>query len=287
MLRIHSFAEQLQVPRDGLALPLAVQNASPKHRPFLHPLLAPDGLGSATEDAPEHHAWQHGLYFGLNDVNGVGFWTEGLHPPHRDMDGRVYTLGHAARTADSSHVAQWSVDAAWRDQLGRDLLTDSAHFALTWLTASYHLDIRWQITAAVDVHFGRYDYGGLFLRMPVYPQTQPVLLTSEGHAHPDQAEGRRARWVALAAIPAERRSLPKASQHLAVALMDHPGNFRHPTPWRADSGYGVGPSPCIAGPWTLARGESVTLTYRALITIGRPDATTIESSYLQFKELRP
>lgn len=67
---------QLAIARSPLTTPLLVQQARPHHRPYIHPILAPDGCGVLTEDAPPHHPWQHGLYVGLNDVNGVGFWMD-------------------------------------------------------------------------------------------------------------------------------------------------------------------------------------------------------------------
>lgn len=67
---------QLAIARSPLTTPLLVQQARPHHRPYIHPILALDGCGVLTEDAPPHHPWQHGLYVGLNDVNGVGFWMD-------------------------------------------------------------------------------------------------------------------------------------------------------------------------------------------------------------------
>jgi hypothetical protein len=60
MLYTEWHEEQLSVARslDGPAL--IVQNARRNQRPFLHPIVAPDGLGTLTEDAPPHHPWQQG-----------------------------------------------------------------------------------------------------------------------------------------------------------------------------------------------------------------------------------
>ena len=63
-----------------------MQEAPEFGRPYIHPLRAPKAGGILTENAPGHHPWQHGLYVGLNDVNGIGFWTEGLGAD-RDKDG--------------------------------------------------------------------------------------------------------------------------------------------------------------------------------------------------------
>ena len=73
---------RLLIRRAGAPAPLLIQNARADSRPFIHPLAAPDGNGVLTEDSPAHHKWQHGLYVGLNQVNGHDFWKrdEVFHP---------------------------------------------------------------------------------------------------------------------------------------------------------------------------------------------------------------
>ena len=71
-LRVSADAESIAVFRGAEESPLVVQNAHADRRPFIHPLLVPGRNVSLTENAPPHHAWQHGLYIGLNDVNGIG-----------------------------------------------------------------------------------------------------------------------------------------------------------------------------------------------------------------------
>ena len=40
------------------------------HRPYIHPIIAPDGKGVLTEYSPSHHQHQTGLYWGFTRVNG-------------------------------------------------------------------------------------------------------------------------------------------------------------------------------------------------------------------------
>src|SRR5688572_16369991 len=85
-LRFAAGDDGFDVVRESDGALLVRQNAQSGSRPFLHPLVAPDGRGVLTEDSPAHHPWQHGLYTGLNNVNGAGFWTEGL-ADHPESDG--------------------------------------------------------------------------------------------------------------------------------------------------------------------------------------------------------
>ena len=67
----------ITVHRDGLAKPLVTQHAAADHRPYLHPIVAPDGNGTLTEYSPGHHRHQTGLYWGFTRVNGRDFFP---HP---------------------------------------------------------------------------------------------------------------------------------------------------------------------------------------------------------------
>ena len=50
------------VLRDGEETPLVVQNAPEGHRPYLHPIMAPDGNGALTSMGSEEDPHQTGLY---------------------------------------------------------------------------------------------------------------------------------------------------------------------------------------------------------------------------------
>ena len=280
MISVREQLGRIETFKDGIPSPLVVQNALPSARPYLHPMLAPDGVGCATEDAPPHHPWQHGLYFGLNKVNGVGFWTEGLRPKSQATDGTVSCTQLAVGASDES--AQWRVNASWRGLTGEELLADSTDWTLNVGDERYWLDVAWRLTATRDVHFGQYPYGGMFLRMPLHDQAAPCLLSSDGATSCEAAEGQRARWLAVAVALQERISLPAERRHVCIALLDHPSNPEHPVPWRADNKFGIGPSRCVAGPWHLRAGASAVFRHRILVTIGRPDSTIIEASYEAF-----
>ena len=64
----------ISVYRDGTDAALLTQNARPDFRPFLHPIVAPDGRGVLTEYSPAHHKHQTGLYWGFTRVNGRDYF---------------------------------------------------------------------------------------------------------------------------------------------------------------------------------------------------------------------
>jgi len=271
-LRAAQSGRRIDLFRGDAPEPLLTQHAAPDRRPYLHPLRAPDGRGVLTEDAPAHHPWQHGLYTGLNDVGGVGFWKEG------DGDGTFHPRPLAALVIQS-HTARWEVETEWRAPHGRHLLTETQAWQFTDEGRACTLDLYWSLRAEVDLTFGEYAYGGLFLRMPYRKETGGAAINSEGRRNAD-AEAQRARWVAVA-MPIDGRD-----DAAGIAMMDHPANPEHPVPWRVDGQLGVAPSRCIAGAWQLAAGESARYRHRLLLFCGAADPAHIEASWRAFAETR-
>ena len=262
--------DTLEFRRASSRAPLIVQHARADRRPYLHPLVAPDESAVLTEDAPAHHPWQHGLSIGLNDVNGVGFWTEGRHEPHRAIDGTFHPQPLRAAVVQG-HTARWVVETEYRAPTGTALMDETQRWLARDDGNAYCLDLEWILRARIDIQFGRYDYGGLFLRMPWRADAGFTMHNSQGAKAREQIEAQRACWVAV------------STGRAGIAIFDHPQNPEHPVPWRADNSFGFGPSRCIAGAWKLAAGESARLLHRVFV-FTEPGAIT--ESYRQFTEER-
>lgn len=249
----------------GTTEPAIVHVAEEGGRPFLHPLRSPAGR-VLTEDRPPHHAWQHGLYCGLNDIDGTGFWTEGRHPdPHRQAtDGRIRCIGSRPLAGG------WEVSSEWCATDGTRLLTDRLAVRPGCDAEGWWCDLDWRITAVGRRRCGAYDYGGLFLRMPIHQHTACLLLTDTGCRSQPTAEGGRFAWVALAIHEAGQ---PPAG----LAIIDHPANAAHPAPWRVDGQFGFGPSPCRLGERTLSDGEVDRRRYRVVSFAGPPDPARLDA----------
>lgn len=260
--------------RSGSAEPIIVQNAQEDKRPFLHPIAVPGGSGSVTEEAPAHHPWQHGLYIGLNDVNGVGFWTEGMFPKNIDIDGTFHPEITGTARAEGN-TAAWMVGTQYRSPKGDTLIRETQAWRVTDLGDRYELDLEWTLHAEQTLHFGAYDYGGPFLRMPFRDETGGAVFNSSGQ-HGTATAGQRARWVAV------QMPVPGHSGEVLVALMDHPANLEHPVPWRVDKQLGVNPSVSIAGDWTIPQGRDRVFGYRVIVYARPVDAAVIEEAWELF-----
>jgi hypothetical protein len=249
--------------------PILVQRADPGRRPYLHPLRAADGVSLLTEDAPSHHPWQHGVSIGLNDPDGVGYWTEGLLASRAATDGRI-SAAPLDPPCFRDGAIFWVAEAEYRRPDGR------LHFrerqAWTWCPLpgrGWCLDMDWTLaTAAGRVAFPAYEYGGLFIRMPWHEGDAVEVLADDGAVRREDIDTRPARWVAMALAG-------DTGAWNTLAVIDHPANPCHPQPWRFDSGHGFGPGRCIAGPWDLEPGLPCRQRYRLLALPGKPDATAI------------
>jgi hypothetical protein len=268
---IHS-PERISIYRSGQEEPIAVQQAAAHTRPFIHPITAPDGIGTLTENAPSHHPWQHGLYVGLNKVNGVGFWEEGLRGNAADGSFHPKPL-EVPRT--EGNKARWQVETEWHSPDGETILIEKQEWSLEDLGSGYHLDLVWTLHAQTDIVFGQHSYGGLFLRMPFRREEGGEAVNDSGQANRD-AEAQPARWVAVS-MPIEERD-----DWSGIALMDHPGNPEHPVRWRVDGELGIAPSRCISGDWRIAQGQSAAYRHRAFVFTGRTNAERVQESWNQF-----
>lgn len=266
-LAIENRPDGLAVVRaDGGAVVLA-QVASAGQRPYIHPIAAPGGAGVLTENAPSHHPWQHGLYVGLNDVNGSGFWSEGLDPHRAAIDGTFDARLEGDATA-ADGIARWTVRTDYLANDGSAVFDDRQEWSVQTTAERLDLDMTWTLQAPHEVTFGEYSYGGLFLRMPYRAETGGSAFDSEGQS----GDGQRARWVAVV-MP-----LPDTGREVLAALLDHPGNPGSPVPWRIDNELGICPSPSIAGSWTLSAGVPVTFRYRLAVFASPVTADVVEDA---------
>ncbi|WP_066366033.1 PmoA family protein [Herbidospora mongoliensis] len=274
MLEVTSDAGWAGIFHTGSPTPIVVQNASPDTRPYIHPIVVPGGTAAITEDAPGHHPWQHGLYVGLNDVNGIGFWLEGLRPAAAPTDGTFHPRLRDTPKAEGNR-AWWSVATEYRHPDGSPMMRETQDWLLTDHGDRYDLDVVLTFHAEVALTFGEYPYGGLFLRMPYRKETGGHVVNSEGLEGPE-TEQQRARWVAV------RMEVPGHTGETQVAMMDHPGNLEHPVPWRVDNELGVAPSACVAGAWSVEAGSSRAFRHRLAVFAAPVDTTTIDEIWTAF-----
>jgi len=265
-LEVKKVGSTYAVFREGLDKPLVVQNAPPDGRPYLHPLLAPDGKGVLTEFSPSHHKHQTGVYVGILKVNGRDYF--------HNRDANYFRLKETS-CKHGRNRASWTIVYDWLGATKEPVLTETQQWTCTDHGKYYTLDLDWSAKAAVPVTCEKYDYGGLFVRMPWTARTGGEALNSEGKKN-GAADTQKSKWVDIG-MPIEGRD-----DFGRIAVLDHKDNFGHPIPWRVDGQLGVGPARSRLGAWKIAAGETVQARYRLLVSTGKADAARVEASWADF-----
>ena len=298
VLRAEQKDSQINILRERSSDPIVSQEAASDHRPYLHPIKAPDGVGELTEYSPGHHPHQTGLYWGFTRVNGTEntdpdilkewFYKKDKPATIQRQTGRDFFHNPGEgfwQRIEAEVLVTVGAEVEWRtvynmlDAEGNVIMVEIQTWSLGIRSGRLVLDLVWRGEAQVDIRIGEFAYGGMFLRMPYRAENGGRILNSEGADQPG-AEGTRARWVGVEMpIPGRERA---AAQHCWIAIMDHPSNPEHPTPWRADGQLGVGPCRALAGDWKIPQGTLATFRHRLLVASGALDRDGIEQEWDAF-----
>lgn len=252
---------------EGSSEPIVTQHARAGDRPYIHPILAPDGNGVLTQYQPEHHLHQTGLYWGLKKVNGRDYFMRWREDYYRRVS------AHVVR-AQGSHVRWQTV----YDLLGADgdpILAETQNWTMRHHEGMIVLDLEWTGEALADVMVEQFYVGGLFLRMPWHRGIVGDVVNAGGRRN-SEAEGQRAIWTDVG------MDIDGRSDQGHIAIFDHPDNEAFPVAWRVDGELGVGPSRQILGDWRLDEGERTTIRYRLLVYTGLRDPAKLTRSWTQY-----
>lgn len=259
------------VHRAGSNAPILTQHAPSDGRPYIHPLAAPDGRGVLTEVSPDHHPHQTGIYWGFTRLNGRDYF----HNRTADYWRRVsVSVTRGAADAPDDEV-RWQTVYELLDESGDPVLVETERWAMRGEAGRFILDLEWRGEALTDVVIGRYDYGGLFVRMP-WQQGRPAEVVNAARDRDSRAEGQRAMWLDLGMQVDGRDDLAH------IAIFDHPSNAGYPQAWRVDGEFGVGASRQRGADFDIAAGETEVIRYRLLVYTGQLDDVELTRHWSDF-----
>ncbi len=247
--------------------PIITQHARTDHRPYLHPIEAPDGKGTLTEYSPGHHKHQTGLYWGFTRVNGRDYF----HHPEGDYWQRV---SMDIQEAEGEQV-RWQTVYHLLDKAGEAVMTETQNWTLEVRSDRYFLSLEWIGEAIEDITIGEYDYGGLFLRMPWKEGINGEVFNAAQQRN-EQAEGQRAMWVDVGMQVEGREDLAH------IAIFDHPENQGFPQPWRVDGQLGVGPVRARMGDWTIPKGQKEIIKHQLVVYTGELDDLELTKTWEEY-----
>jgi hypothetical protein len=239
---------------------LLTQHVKPAVRPYIHPIVAPDGNGNLTEFSPAHHKHQTGLYWGLKKVNGRDYFMNWREDYWRRISATVIDQRGTA--------VKWRTTYDLLDDHGAAVLTETQTWTMSLAGGKFFLDLEWRGVARKEVTMEKFYVGGLFLRMPWREGMEGDAINSEGKRN-SEAEGQRARWTDIG-LPIDGRE-----DRAHIAILEHPANAGFPNAWRVDNELGVGPSRQILGDWSIQSGQTETIRYRLVVYTGVFDNETL------------
>lgn len=260
-------AQTISVYRIDGKMPILTQNAKADFRPYLHPIVAPDGKGILTEYSPGHHKHQTGIYWGYTRVNGRDYF----HHPEGDYWRRVSAKVIKSKGAE----VKWETVYDLLDEKGNAVLTETQTWVMREQNGQYLLDLEWAGEAQTDVTIGKYDYGGLFVRMPWKEGIEGEIVNAARQKN-EKAEGQRAGWVDVG-MKVEGR---KDWAHIAV--LDHPENKGFPQYWRVDGQLGFGPARAKKEDWQIKKGKVEVIKHQLMIYTGSLNDVALNKTWSNY-----
>src|SRR5688500_1109087 len=252
-------------PTDSESRPLLTYVAIPGQRPYFHPVMDASGKHVLTQDRPDDHPWQHGIFTGFHGINGFNYWKE---DQGRQRLVRVSDL-HA-----SDDRVSWESLIELVDPQGSVVLEEENFITVHTpeSTNSYLIDFSLTLRARdKDVQFGKFYVGGLSVRMP-WDKANP----RQTHLNSNGVIGRAGEQQRAAWCTVER---PFENEVYGIAVFDHPQNANHPPAWRVDEQGLINPNVSGVGNWSLAAGESRRFEYRIAIYRGAASAGVMRERF--------
>ncbi len=247
--------------------PILTQVTKSNHRPYLHPIVAPDGKSLITEYSPGHHKHQTGIYWGYTRVNGRDYF----HHPEGDYWRKVSSKIIISKGPE----VKWETVYDLLDEKGNAVLTEIQTWSMQEKDGKYILNVEWAGEAQTDVTIGKYDYGGLFIRMPWKQGIEGEVINAARQKN-DKAEGQRAMWVD-AGMTTEGRT-----DRVHVAVFDHPENKGFPQYWRVDGQLGIGPARARMADWNIKKDQVEVIKHQLVIYTGPLNDLEINNLWSQY-----
>nr|WP_295925229.1 PVC-type heme-binding CxxCH protein [uncultured Dyadobacter sp.] len=259
--------ETISIFRGNETKPVLTQNAKADFRPYLHPIVAPDGKGVLTEYSPGHHKHQTGIYWGYTRVNGRDYF-------HHPSDGYWKRVSAKVIEGKGTEV-KWQTVYNLLDSTGAAVLTETQNWSMRIKDGKYLLDLEWNGEAQTDVTIGKYDYGGLFVRMPWKEGIKGEVINAARQKN-EKAEGQAAMWVDIG------MQVPGRTDLAHIAILDHPGNKGYPQTWRVDGQLGAGPARARKGDWHIKKGETEIIKHELVIYTGELNDIQLNKTFGEF-----
>ncbi len=265
----------------------AKQGPAGIRRPFLYPVIGPDGW-PLTEFGKPHdptgsHAHHYSLWIAHSSVAGRDFWSE-----------KGGAIAHAGieLLEDGPVFCRIVQKTKWIAE-GKEYLQDRRAWTVYCAGDGFRLidlDLEVAPAGAEPVELGKTTFGFLAVRVA---QSMTVfdgggeIVNAQGRRNEQAAHLERAAWIDQSGpvAPGEqgaKEGAPPPAKWNGIAMFDHPVNPNHPTVWHCRNDGWAGASVCAEGPRTLKPGEPLRLQYRILLHRGNAVEGRVAQRYAEY-----
>jgi hypothetical protein len=236
-------------------------------RPYYYPVLGPGGV-PVTNFAPADHPHHKSLWVAHGAVNECDNWSE--------LEGHSRSVNQDCVIAAQGPVyAELCAVNDWQTPQGHSLLLEVTRMRVYNLAGAARLmEWRIELTAGFEgAFFGDTKEAGLLSVRVAESMEVPNggrIASAYGAVGEAECWGQPAPWVDY--------SGPVGDATLGVALLDHPANFRYPTPWHVRD-YGLFTANCwglhefaadwsVRGDYALPPGQTLSFRFRVYLHEG-------------------
>lgn len=251
-------------------------------RPYFYPVRAADGVEVTSDQvlAGGDHPHHRSLWIAHGDVDGADHWSFAQKPAPQQRHVAFRKIGGDGFVEE----LEWETK-------GRDgVLLRETRAVRFFGTADGQRGIDFELIftpAGKDrVTFGDTKEAGLCaVRVKKSISDKPMLTNSRGQSGEKQVWGKPAEWCDLSGIV--------DGKPYGVAVLDHPGNPRHPTTWHARD-YGLLAANIFglhefdknakkgAGRFVIEPGKQVAFRYRVVIHTGDAKTAKLDEKFKEY-----
>lgn len=250
-------------------------------RPFFYPVLASDGTEVTSDQVTSggDHPHHRSLWVAQGNVNGADHWAfpRGYQPKQRHVK---------FNRVEGDTIQQ---QLAWEDKQGEPILNETRTLRFfMYPDGCRGIDFTLVFTPIDQpVTFGDTKEGGLCsVRVAKSMSANKATISnSTGMAGEKNIWGKKAEWCDV--------SGPVGGKNYGVAILDHPGNPRHPSNWHVRE-YGLMGAnafglhdydktlPAGAGNFTMTKDKPTTFKYRVVIHQGDAGSAALDEKFKAF-----
>ena len=248
-------------------------------RPFWYPVIGPEGKSLTRMGHPRDpytHRHHNSVWISHEKVGGVNFWSDGT--------GSKIVCRQVLQYEDGPQEASMLSLNAWQDKAGKTVMLERRRTAVLPMAGGEWLmliDLQLEAPASGPVTLGETPFGLIGVRMA---KTIGVhdgggrILNSAGQVNEAQAFRQPAKWVDYSGPATDR-------VRGGIALLDHPSNPGHPTPFHVRDDGWMGASLTHTAPLALRPGQPLRLRYALFVHAGAPSVETIQRQWEAYVKL--